>query len=616
MKRWTLLAAIGTATASIAPAQSAGLPDPGFLDGRWRSDFASAAIGTAMRPLNYDPMCPFPQSPFAICLQNLQPLPGQTGSFPPRVYSRSNWVGLPGSAEPFWVVTANVEPTLDRNCNSGPPNQSEPVVRPFEGVFGLSVQPAETTAQPYRNEVVLAVDLSHRPRQRAERPSCKTDEFIPFLSYGLDSARGAGGPLAELGPEGPSPLLRFNYRLVDSNADMFDVGQPLPPKPRGQYAGLFVEAQWQGRKRWVWINLVKAFASDEPAFTALWNWGLRESMFYPGAEIVFTSAAWLSAHCPNAALQLPASLAPAPIADNAPHPVSIDLRALYQCVGDRFEQPFPSATPVPLTGLHFFVEVGVRDRDGLPGLSASDYDSRLGIAFDSVDLAASGTPAASDHGFLSQLADDLLGRPWTATELAHWASRLSAVGRIATSREILRSLPVRRGALTAARLALLGFGDTVNRAALESLLAGLRAGEDEPAAARRLAADPAFVRVTRSLGDEAFIRLLWRRALGRDLDAHPDVQAIVDAVGSIAEWRAALQQQRATRADFVLAVHRFASARNLLTTEAEIVLLYRAFMDLTPDSEGVAHWRQQPHMPERLIEVLYYTDEYRRRFAD
>ena len=141
-----------TFVVALAPATSAGqsrLWDPGLLDGGWRSDYVLPDAGTQARPLDYSPDCPFPQTAFAICPGNFVPIPGIAGPQPVRSFARSNWVSRPVlRSDRHWVVAANVEPALDSNCNSGPPDQSEPVVRPFEGIFGIEVRPATGIGRP------------------------------------------------------------------------------------------------------------------------------------------------------------------------------------------------------------------------------------------------------------------------------------------------------------------------------------------------------------------------------------------------------------------------------------------------------------------------------------
>jgi hypothetical protein len=599
-----------------AIADPGGFWDPGLQDGGWRTDYASPVIGTAAQPLGYVVPCLFPETRFAICPTHFIPLPGVEGPQPARVFSRSNWTSAPNHrSDRFWLVTANVEPALDSACNSGPPDQSEPIVAPFEGVFGVRVQPA--TGRPYRNEVVLAVDLSHRPRQLESRPNCRPRDFIPFLGFGIYSERGAGGqPLALLADEEDSPVLRFDYRLVDSNAEFFDTDDVVPARPRGQYAGFMVEAQWAGRKHAVWVDLFNAFARPGPIGVVNWNWAVRDSFYYPGAEIAFASGPTLRETCGSSGFDLPA-IAPETFANRDPVSMRVDLRRLYECVGDQFETPFPRHAEVPLTGVQFFVEVGVRERDGLPGLSATDYDSRLGVAVSDIDIVpAAGSPTSSDAALVAQLGRDLLGREWSTTQRAHWRERLAAIGRAATIAEMLRTRDVGRTLGAAAKVNLIGFGLQLDRQAFEATLAALRGGDALPSVIADLADSAEFARSNGALDNEAFVRRMFRRALGDDLDRQPDADVIRAGFGSIEDWTDRLARAEVGREAVLLDVYRLAVARGLLDQEADVVALYRGMAGVLPDAGGIGAWRLAADMPMRLAGTLYHAGLFRDRFAD
>jgi hypothetical protein len=615
--RFTAKFSAALLTLGLLPSVAAGtgLWDAGFLDGSWRSDFTSPLVGSAAQPLTYPAQCAFPFAEFAFCRGTYRPIPG-LGAQPVAAFPVTNWASHTSNSDGlFWLVGANVEPALDAHCNSGPPNQSEPVVAPFEGVFGVRVQPALDSHRPYQNEVVLAVDLSHRPRQLESRPDCVTRDYVPYLGFGIASERGGGGqPLARLG-DGIAPLLRFNYRLVDANAEFFDVGEPLPPKPRGQYAGLYVEAKWGGMRRWVWVDLVNAHALPSASLQLPWNWGIVESFHFPGAEIVVTSGPTLQQECGIDGFDLPPT-APAVFVTRQPLPFAIDLQRMFDCVGDLFSAPLSAQPgPVEITGVHFFVEVGLRDRDGLPGFSAIDFDSRFGVAIDSVDLVpASGTPFSSDLALITQVGHDMLDRDWTPAEQARWLQFISTHGRVATVKAMLRHIEVERSLASAARMHLIAFGPLFDRAAFEQSLARLRDGLSAAELAAELAAGAPFLARHATRSDRAFVRELFRQALRGELEQQPDLAVIEAASGSLEYWIDALGSGRASRGDVLLSVYRLARARQLLQTEIDTIVLYRSFLRLLPDGGGVAGWRAASHMPERLIEALYYAPPYRQRF--
>lgn len=602
----------------MASASGQGLWDAGLMDGSWRNEFPSAHYGTPARPLSYLQQCTFPQVRFAFCPTTFVPFPEILQPQPVRSFSRSNWTRrVTNTRDQFWVVGANVEPALNSACNSGPPNQSEAVVAPFEGVFGLRVQPAHDSHRPYQNEVVMAVDLAHRPRMLESRPGCVTRDYIPYLGFGMSSERGGGdGALAVLDEDDAAPLLRFNYRLVDSNAEFFETGQAIPSLPRGQHSGLYVEAQWGGVRRWIWIELLNTTAQPESTMVTPWNWAIRESFHFPGAEIVLTSGPALQQECGVDGLQIPGQ-APAEYSHRQPLPVHIDLQRLYDCVGHLYSTPLASVSgPVEITGVHFWVEVGVRERDGLPGLSPIDYDSRLGVAIDSIDLVqARGTPMSSNAELIDQMAVDLLGRAWSAAERDRWSSMMATHGRVPTIKAMLRSQDIARTSATSARLHALAFGLPFAREGFEASLAQLRAGARLDQVVDSMLARPDFLARYAGMTHQAFVRSLYRQALGGEIEALPDRETIEAAVGSVAYWVERLGSGVADRGDVLRSVFRLATARGLLQTEVETVVLYHSFFRLLPDSGGISAWRQRTPMPERLIEALYYAPTYRKRFT-
>ena len=169
--------------------------------------------------------------------------------------------------------------------------------------------------------------------------------------------------------------------------------------------------------------------------------------------------------------------------------------------------------------------------------------------------------------------------------------------------------------IQAARLNLLALGWHLNRPAFEKTLEQLRAGQPHSAVTASLSLDEAVMRDSGHLNDRAFVRLMFARALGGELALQPDAAAITAGFGSIEYWVDRLGSGISSRQNVLLSVFRLANARDLLLSEAQIVTLYRAFFNLLPDAGGIAYWRKVSAMPERLIEVLYYAPEFRRRFG-
>jgi hypothetical protein len=601
--------------ATALPCAATGLWDPGFQNGTWRSDFDRPGLGTLVEPLNYAPVCRFPAVPFALCPTNFAVWPGISQLQPARWFARDNWVGLADPGAPAWVVGANTEPTLNAACNSGPPNQSEAIAAPFEDVYGLSIDADHAARAPWRRALSLAVDLSHRPRQLADRPQCVPGEFIPYLGFGASSERsGNGQPLAWIGAATPAPLLLFNLRLLDSNAALFDPGEPAPSRPRGQHAGVWIEAQWNGTRRWIWIDLINAYDALPLDFVTPWNWAIPQSFHFPGAEIVFTSGARLREACGSTGLDLP-ELAPGAWADGQPRALQIDIARLFQCLGDRFADPLSQQTAaVPITGIHFFVEVGVRELDGVPGLGEADYDSRLGIVVDSLDLIdADRTALYQPAAWVAQMGRDFTGRAWTNAETATWLALLAREGRVPTTRAMLRSQAVARGLGAVARLQLIAFGEATDRASFNAMLALAQSGGSPAALAERLIASAPFQQRYAGLDDRGYVGALIAQALGESANDATAVARLARAIGSNEYWVQAIGSGRAGRTSLLLALVRYSQATGLRESAVDTLALYRAMLGGLPDAGGLDYWTRNANMPEQLIEALHYAPPYRAR---
>ncbi|MCK7592688.1 hypothetical protein [Pseudomarimonas salicorniae] len=607
MRHCNPLTALLLATALPIPAAAGGLWDAGLLQGGWRSELPRPSYGTASDPLVFETACRFPGVEFALCPAH----PGIAGP-PARVFSQSHWQDQRSDSEGrYWVVGANAEPAGDAACNSGPPNQSEAIAAPFEDVFGLRFGPPEDGRAPWRNEWLLAVDLAHRPRQLADRPDCVTRDYIPYLGVGIASERGGGGaPLARFEPGRTGPLLRLGLRLVDSNAEVFDAGQPIPPDPRGQHAGIWLEAHWGETRRWIWLALFSSFEHPDEVYAAPWNWALRESFHAPGADIVVASLPALRRSCPQQDWPGP-SPAPAAWQEGVRHEFVLDIGALFDCLGARFQQPPPSAK-LELTGVHGWIEVGLRERDGLPGFSAEDYDSRLGMAFDGFDLLPPELHGlAEDPILLTRLAGRFGGREPEA-----------AAARVAGLDPRLE-----RGAAIAD---LLADAETAEHGLLPILLqhllldAGSAAwlgGQQRRLAAGSLSLEGAAHQILRAQGGgrglpmEPWVEGLQSRFLvlsGLDRGA---ARARSPWLVEAGKWQRLIALGRTTPgalAEFL--------ARELLALPAgrrlaEVDLLHHAFLGRPAAPAELARWRTPSASPQQLAEQLYYGAEFRASVA-
>lgn len=583
--------------------------DAGLLQGGWRSELPRASYGTAADPLVFELDCLFPNVDFALCPQ----VPGLAGP-PSRVFSRGNWESHPVDAQGrFWIVGANAEPAGDARCNSGPPNQSEPLGAPFEAVFGLAFGPPEDGRAAWRNEWRLAIDLSHRPAQLATRADCVTRDYIPYLGVGLASERGADGiPFAEFVPGQPGPLLRMGTRLIRSNAEVFAAGQPPPANARGQHAGIWLESYWAGKRRWIWLTLLSGFEDGRSTYRAPWNWALRESVHAPGAEIVVSAAPALRQRCPETAWALP-DPDPDSWQGGVRHVVELHVSALFDCLADAFETPPPIDTPLPLTGIHAWVEVGLRERDGLPGFSAEDFESRLGMAFDTFDVLPPGEhPLLAEREFLAHAAAELAGLSIEqgrarVDRLPVALERSAALGRLLDD-----PMVVERSLMPVLLQRLLRDGDYALDLlqAQRRMLSARALGLD--GLVHQMQREPAF---RSAAAAEGGVRLLQARFLAASGLSAASARQISPWLVEPAKWEQGIARGEESVASVALFL-----ARQLLKTprgrrEAEIVALYALLPGSLPDVEGLQFWHAQPDLPERLAEQLYFAPQTRERWT-
>jgi len=74
--------------------------------------------------------------------------------------------------------------------------------------------------------------------------------------------------------------LKFGFEVIDVSApNVFS------------WTGVFVLAQWDGKKRMVQVPLHATGATaDDPAARTFWNWPVKDSIFFPGAEVAVLPA--------------------------------------------------------------------------------------------------------------------------------------------------------------------------------------------------------------------------------------------------------------------------------------------------------------------------------------
>jgi hypothetical protein len=278
----------------------------------------------------------------------------------------------------------------------------------------------------------------------------------------------------------------------------------------------------------------------------------------------------------------------------------------------------PERAPIDITGVHFWVEIGLRERDGTPGLSAGDYDSRLAMAFDSVDLVPVGDHLfASDAAFLRGVWESMLGRAATSGEKQR-IERLAAAGdRAAAAAVLLRDRTLQSSTFAALRLQQVAFDGEFDDALLASQRDALRDGRLQPMdTARALAVAPRLQAERRRLGDRALVERLHASALGAAAQQPALRERLEARFGSAAEWADALAEGEV---DLGMVILRFTALARSLEERNEalqIALLYQILLGQWPDAHGIASWRATGGLPELLVEALYYAPQTRERWLE
>jgi FG-GAP-like repeat len=281
----------------------------------------------------------------------------------------------------YWVLSANSEPSFDQ-CNLGPPSLSWPIGDYYS--FSPSYFKAGTEVIPGTNRrrahvVINANDFSHRCQNDPNREWIFT---IPFLSVGAQQGRGQSNPIAYI--TNP-PYARYHSTdNISFDAAMYSyqafgcvAGTPTDictQSNSGAHAGMYITAQWGGKNRQIFLDFFGSgslvFPTDLSVSRLHFNWPIANSMFYPGAEIVFFNPSTLQNLCGISYPNLPINSAPS---TSALTHYQFNASEVFSCASrlGKFDSPMPLNTEIPLIGAHWYVE-GV----GTQGL--------LGIAFENM----------------------------------------------------------------------------------------------------------------------------------------------------------------------------------------------------------------------------------------
>ena len=462
--------------------------------------------------------------------------------------------------------------------------------------------------RPARAVLRIALDLRHRPAQLALRPDCEPFDFIPYLGFGAQVDRGAGEPeLARIGGQLPEMVWKFSARLESSDAESFSASEGPPAQPKGQHAGVWVEAQWAGHRRWVWIELFNAYDHTEETYFSPWNWAIPESFHFPGAEIVVTSGEALAARCPGFAGALP-STAPDAWMHGDWMSVRIPLDSLFRCVGALYSTDYPGDDSVAVTGMHFWVEVGVRDIDGISGLTSGDYASHLNMAFADVDLVPDGWPVLDDAASLVDvLYADLLHRSPNASERTAALEAATRYGGAALAAQLLDHPESVHSSGVAARLQLIGWGRADDFEQFRRHARGLSESALARHYADQVARDPRFRDRWGSVMDAATVLAMFRDACPLEDEAAQHAQERLALA-----WSGRVARGLATAGDLLWAVvqHSFDRPR----ADVRVVQAYAGLAKRMPTSAELSFHLGSEARSAALVEDLYWSPAFRQRF--
>lgn len=365
------------ATITVSTVSSYGFDDAGLSQARARTEFTAAQIPL----LTLDPnTCDYRSElgPFGDGIINpdacsmLTQVPFQAGT---------EWDQNGGfQSSTFWVLGMNTEFNPWSQCNVGPPNMSEP----NEGInftngtangrygFEMRKDPSEGFWRAH-----LFVDN----RKPAPQANCIGNaDLAPWLSIGVHEGFGNSAPVGVLKPSSPgsNTTTRFKAKMWQ-----YDRGST--------WADFYVYAltNWGGKNRGVLIRLAyegSANTGSNNDLNRVWNWPVRESMYFPGNDWAFFDAGELGSTCPNLIQEIPRirpcdKNSEAPCNEGMDVEYVIDWDGLFQCASDRglFLEPLPyDESNIPIQGIHWAVEnYGTTGTSAGSSLWMSVHDMRM-----------------------------------------------------------------------------------------------------------------------------------------------------------------------------------------------------------------------------------------------
>jgi hypothetical protein len=285
-------------------------------------------------------------------------------------YAQSNLYSLNWTPNTdYWVVVANSDPSFDQ-CNLGPPGLSWPVVDPMNpatnyGYFKVGSEPIQNTNRRRAHLIINASEFSHKCKNidDALQPWIYT---IPFLSIGAQQNRGQSKPVAYI-TNPPPPSSAFAGDNISFNASIYTYaamgcksGSGSVCSNPGAHAGMYITARWGGINRQIFLDYFGAGSLTLGAApsTRHWNWPITDSFLYPGSEIVFLDSYSLQNSCGITFPILPQPTIPTNAETRITQPYAFNASAVFACADrlNKFGTPMPLNTPIPLIGVHWYVE--------------------------------------------------------------------------------------------------------------------------------------------------------------------------------------------------------------------------------------------------------------------
>lgn len=352
---WTLSCVLALGGISAREAGAYDFWDQGLVSGTVNTTFTDANLGTAGHPITYSYCLFSPPDPFTP-VPPLNPTPNHYVINTPvcSLSSPTTWSGASTGwaqngvfgASNYWVLDINNETSAPEQafspCNQGPPDYSLPRSEPGSGVMGFTVlKDAGAGENFYRAHLVLNMAFSN-----------PCPDPISFMAIGAQDTRGNGGLIGGLNPTAGVPSkVSFTAKIWDHKTpdrnEFWNAG--------ATFFRLIAVAQWQdsiGRDvpRMIQLNLYHDTLND--GFVGRgWNWPLRQSFYFPGADIAYIDVEELPAYCSGYSLPTFTSVGQQIDYD-------VDLQQLFQCASDGglFRDPLPASANVMLRAVHWAAE--------------------------------------------------------------------------------------------------------------------------------------------------------------------------------------------------------------------------------------------------------------------